>query len=90
MHRLSELEVEGPKWLIEEENLGPIHQGTSQCDALLLAAGERARPPVVQPGEPDEVDGLSHPSPDLCPIDLLHAEPEPNVVLNVHVREQGI
>jgi hypothetical protein len=64
--------------------------GSSQRDALLLATGERARPSVVQPGELDQVDRLPHSAPDLCLVDLLHAQPKADVVLNVHVREQGI
>ena len=38
LHLSAELEVQRAQRLVEQENLGVVDQGTSHCDALLLAA----------------------------------------------------
>ncbi|CAM5529111.1 hypothetical protein SGLAM104S_06973 [Streptomyces glaucescens] len=50
--------VEGAERLVEEQHLGVHGQGPGQTDALLLAAGELARPPLLHALKADLGDDL--------------------------------
>jgi hypothetical protein len=58
--------------------------------SLLLAARELARAPALQPLELDDPEDLLDPPLVLSPRDVLHLEPERDVVVDRHVREEGV
>ena len=47
LHLLAELQVEGAQGLVEEQNLGLVHQGSGDGHPLLLAAGELVDPALA-------------------------------------------
>ena len=90
LHRLSQLEIEGPQRLVEEQDLGLVDQGAGQCHPLLHAARELIRPGVGPLGELDLVEYTVHTAPDLRLLDLLHVEPECDVLRNRHMGKEGV
>ena len=64
---LAELGVQVGEGLVEEDHLRLGDQGPGQGDALLLAAAELRRRPVLEPVELDEMERLG----DLLPISSL-------------------
>ena len=90
LHLLSELEVESPERLVEEQDLGPVDQRAGDGDALLLAAGELGGPTVLEGGELHEGENVSHAARDLFLGDLAHPEPVGDVVEDRHVREERV
>ena len=95
---LAQLGVERAEWLVEQEHLRLQHERPGQGHALLLAAGELRRPPLLQPAEADEVDHLADPSAALRLVErravacAVTPPPQPvgDVVLDVEVGEEGI
>ena len=58
LHLLAELPVERAERLVHQDQPGLEDQGAGQGHPLLLAAGELGRPPVVQAGQLDQLEGL--------------------------------
>jgi len=52
---LAELVIEVCERFVEEHQVGVLHQGTGECGALLLAAGQLARAAVQERVEPQEL-----------------------------------
>ncbi len=90
LHLLPELQVEGPEGLVQQEHLGPVHEGASQGHPLPLAAGELVGATVAVAAQPHAVEGLVGAA---LPFGLAHPlDPQPvlDVLADVHVREEGV
>ena len=90
LHVLAELEVERAEGLVEQQHARVIDEGAPERDALLLAAGELLRLAFREPGEADELEHLGHTALELILLHALPLESERDVVLDVHVREEGV
>src|SRR6185312_12752041 len=89
LHLLPELEVQRPQWLVEQQDLGVIDQRASQRHALLLSSGQLRGPALAIAAEVDQLQGLVDPPVDLSAPDLLPAQAEGDVVVNVQVGKQA-
>jgi len=70
--------IERRERFVEEQHLRVRHEGARDRDALLLAAGEIARPAARVFGEPDLLERMRHAGPALCRRRV--AEPEAHIV----------
>ena len=86
----AKLEVKRTERLVEQQHVRPVHEGSCQRDALLLAAGQLRRPPSLIALQANELERLADPRGDLRLVDLPAAQPEPDVVRDVEVREQRV
>ena len=90
LHVLAELQVERAERLVEEEHARVVHERAAERDALLLAARELPGLALREPGEADELEHLVHAPFELILRDALPLEPERDVVLDRHVREERV
>ena len=90
LQALPQLQVERAERLVEQQNRRSLDEGPRDGDSLLLTAGQLARHPVAEVLEPDEAQGLLNPVARLIARNAIHLQPEPNVLEDVHVREQGV
>jgi hypothetical protein len=85
--RMAYRRIEGAEGLVEEEHARPPGEGTTEGDALLLAAGERTRQTLLETLQPEELQELGNASPARG---LCHAiEAERDVVRDAEVGEEG-
>ena len=90
LHLLAQLHVQRSERLVEEQRCGPVDERTGERDALLLAAGKLARSPALHPLQGDDSQQVVH---TVVVLRLRHAldlEPEGDVVVDGHVRKQGV
>ncbi len=90
LHLLSQLDVQGPERLVEQERGRAVDKGSRECDALLLAARELPGPAPLQAFE---LDDLEHQGDSFTMLGARHAldlETEGHVVVDRHVREQRV
>ena len=90
LETLSQLEVERPQRLVQEQDCGSVHERARHRNPLLLAARERPRqavPVLLEPHEPQRL--LDSPA-RLGGGDSRHLQPEPDVRADVHVREERV
>ena len=87
---LAELQVERAERLVEQEHSRLVDERAPERDALLLPARELPRLALREPGEPDELEHLAHAALQLALRDALSLEPERDVVLDRHVREERV
>src|SRR6185503_15523894 len=90
LQALAQLEIERPERLVEQQHRRPVDQRARQRDPLLLAAGQLARLALGLPGEPDSLELLPHPLPDLLLADALPPQAEGDVLLDAQVREERV
>src|SRR5215472_12117340 len=90
LHLFPQLQVKRAKRLIQEQYARIHDQRASKRDALLLAAGEHARPSLLAAGHPDQVQGLGGPRISLGLADLELLQPISDIIENRHVREQRV
>ncbi len=90
LHLSSQLDVEGTEGLVEEEGGRVVHEGARECHPLLLATRELPRPATLEPFELDDPEHRLDPLPMLASRDVLHLQPERHVVVDRHVRKQGV
>ena len=90
LHLLAQLHVECSERLVEQERSRPVDERACERDTLLLAAGELARAATLQPFELDDPQHLVDAIFVLSLWNVLHLEPERDVVVDRHVREQGV
>ncbi len=67
-----------------------VHERASERDALLLSTGELPGLALREAGEPDELEHLRDAAPELALWHTLPLEPEADVVLDGHVREERV
>jgi len=89
-HLDAELGVQVRERLVEEEDLGVADDGAADRHALALAARELPRLPLEQLLDPQQSCRLPHPRLDLGLGELPHLEPERHVVVDGHVRVEGV
>jgi hypothetical protein len=87
---LPELLVEGRKRLVEEQHLGALGERPGERHPLALAARELARHALRELLELDEAEHLGNPSGDLLPRQPVLLQPEGDVPLDAHVREERV
>ncbi len=90
LHVLAQLHVERAERLVEEQRGRPVDERARERDALLLAAGELPRPPSLQALESDDIEELEHPLAALAARHPLQLQPEGDVVVDRHVREERV
>ncbi len=82
--------VERAERLVHQHELGLEHERPRDGHPLLLAARELARPPVLQPLEPHELQGAADPLLAEGGVEPPHLERERQVLAHAHVREQRV
>ena len=90
LHLHPELGVQVGKGLVQQQDGGTGHQGTSQGHTLLLAAGELPGITLVHTGELYQGEHVLHPLPDLLLGQLLELQTKGHVFKNRHVGEQRV
>ena len=91
LHRFTQLQVESPERLIHQQNaLGRISHGACHRDTLRLTATEFRRIAFPNIGKMDQIEQFAHPLARLLLAGTPLFETKADVVLNRHVREQGI
>ncbi len=90
LHLLAQLEIERAQRLIEQQQLGTIHQRPRQRHALLLPAGKLAGPTCFMPGERHEFEHLAYTALDLTLGHTLAAQAECHVVGHAQMRKQRV
>ena len=90
LHVLAQLEVERAERLVEKKHARMVHERSAEGDALLLSSRELLRLALRESGQADELEHLRDPSPQLILGDALALEPECDVVLDRHVREERV
>ena len=90
LHLLAQLHVQRTQRFVEQQCGRLVDERSGQRHALLLAAGKLPRAPVLEPLELDDPQDLEYPPPVFLPRDALHLEPERDVVVDRHVREERV
>ena len=92
LHGLTQLPIQGPQGLVQQEHVGLQHQGTRQSHALLLPAAELVWTARLQTGQLHQVEHGLDTSRDfrLGQASALHPQAEGDVVLDSEMREQGV
>ena len=90
-HVVAEPRVEIGEGLVQQQDVGPLHERTRERDALLLAPGELPRTAIEKLVDLDLRGSLAHPRLAVCPGDCaLQLERETDVLGHGHVRVQGV
>ena len=84
----AQVDIETRKRLIHQQQRRPRGQCTSECDALLLAAGEFVRIAAACAAKADQVDHAAHARRALGRPEMT--QPECNVVFDSQMREQRV
>ncbi len=73
LHILAQLQVQGAQGLVQQQDLGPVHQGPGDGHPLLLPAGELGDPALFKALQVDHLQHLHDPVVDLLlgQLDLL-------------------
>ena len=88
LHLAAKLEVEGPKWLVEQENLWLVDQSPGNGNSLLLTTGKLSG---LAPRVAGELDELEHRLDLVAHVFLLGPpRPERDVLKDVQVREERV
>jgi hypothetical protein len=90
LHVLAKLHVEGPQRFVEQECSREVDERARKRHALLLTTGELTRPPALEPDEVDDAEHLLDPPSVQIAGDTLHLQPESDVVVDGHVREERV
>ena len=83
-----QLAVERAERLVQQEQAGRRGERPGQRHPLRLAAGQRCHAAALEAREPDQVEQLGHPPPDLGLGSPGHGQPEADVAGDVAVGEQ--
>ena len=65
LHILAQTQIQRAQRLVQQKDLGPVHQSTGDGDPLLLAAGQRGDRPLLKALQVDHLQHLQHPLLDL-------------------------
>ena len=87
---LTNFRVERAERLVEQQHAGLMRESSCERDALLLAARQLARQPLVVAVERDELQQLGAPLASLCATNSARAQRELDVVRHGHVAEQRV
>ena len=87
---LADLRVERAERLVEQQHARLVSQRACERDALLLAARELARQPLIVAFERDEPEQLGAPAPAVRAPHAASAQRELDVVGHRHVAEQRV
>ena len=90
LHVLAELQVESAERLVQEQDTRLVDERTAERDPLLLSSGQLLRLTLGETTETDELEHLGDPPLELILRDALALEPEGDVVLDRHVREERV
>jgi len=90
LHLLAQLHVERAERFVEQERGRPVDERARERDALLLTARELPWPPALVALERHDAEDLGHPLPVVRARDAPHLQPERDVVVDRHVREEGV
>ena len=90
LHLLAQLEIQSTQRLVQEQDLGLVHQRACEGDALHLAAGHLTRLPLLVAGHLHQLQRGPHPAFDVALRDLAPTKAEGHVVEHVEVREQRV
>ena len=90
MHLLAQLLVKRAQWLVHEHQLGLVDQGAGHGDPLLLSTRKLARPAALESPQLDHVESAIDLPGFIRSRQLARAQREGEVLVDGHVREQGI
>ena len=90
LHVLSQPQIQGAQGFIQQQDLGLVHQGPGDGDALHLAAGELIHLPFLKAGHAHQAEHFSHPPGDLLLLQLFEAETEGDVLVYVQMGKEGV
>ena len=90
LHVLAHLEVQGREGLVQQQDLGLVHERPGDGHALLLSAGQGVHVALLVVGHRDHLEDLAHAAVDLVGGHLLQFQAEGDVVIDVQVREERI
>ena len=100
LHILAQAQVQRAQRLVQQKDLGPVHQGPGDGHALLLAAGQRGDRPLLKALQVDHVQHLQHPLLDLrlrkldlpaaLRVGLWDAQAEGDVFKHIQMGEEGV
>ncbi len=82
--------VEVGERLVKQEHLGLLHNGAADGHPLALTAGEGLGLALEQWLETEDLGGAHHPLVDVLLVHLLELEAEGHVLVDVHVRIEGV
>ena len=87
---LAQLAVERGQRLVEQQQLGALHQRPRQGHPLALAAGKLRGPALRMILEMHQLQDLRDPLGDLGRLHPVAAQPVAHVRRHIHVREEGV
>jgi hypothetical protein len=89
-HLDAQLRVEVGERLVHQQRVGLTHDRAAHRDPLPLPAGELARLALEQAGEAEHLRRRADAIPDLLLLQPVQPEPEAHVVVDGHVRVEGV
>ena len=90
LHILAHLQVEGGERLVEQQDLRLVDQCAGDGHTLLLSAGEKRHVPLLVSLQVHQGEHSRHFLADDVLARLFDPEAEGDIVVNVHVGEQGV
>src|SRR4051794_37239609 len=90
LHGFAKLAVERAERLVQQQQLRAEDDGARERDPLLLATGKLRWIAALETAQLDEIERPSHLFGDLGATAVAHPQRKGDVVLDLHVREQGI
>ena len=90
LERAAQLDVESAERLVEQQGRGAVDERPRERDALLLPTGQLLWLALLHPGQRDDLEDLGDAVALLALSDLLQLQPEGDVVVHRHVREQRV
>ena len=99
MHILAQLQVQSAQGFVQQQDLGPVHQGPGNGHPLLLAAGQGGDVPLFKAPQIHDLQHLHHPAVNLffrqlyffaISIRLGDAQAKGDVLIHVEMGEQGV
>ena len=90
LHILAETQIQSAQGFVEQQHLGAVHERTSNCDTLLLTAGELSHSAVFKTLEAHYLKHFGDTLVDLLLRHLCYAQTEGDVFVNVEMRKQSV
>ncbi len=90
LHLLAHLQVKSAQGFIKKEDLRLVHQSPGDRDPLLLPARKGLNAAPLESLQIHQLQDVLYLAVDHVPRHLFLPEPEGNIVINAHMRKQGI
>jgi len=90
LHVIAQLAVERAERLVHQDDRGAVDHASGERDALLLTAGERARQPLRDIRQLDDVENTLHLGDDRRLGQAPHAQRKGDVLVHRQMREERV